>query len=502
MHLFVSSEALATIGVHIKDASGQIKDMDTILDDLGAKWGTLGKDTQIALAQIVGGVRQYNQVISLMDNWSSFEKNVGLAQMSSGSLNEQADIYAESWEAARDRVRAAAEGIYDALINEDVFIKLDNIFTRLLNGISGIVKGMGGMVPILGTIGGIITQKFAKEMPVALNNMKQNLMVLSGQADKEALQTQRKATVSAERMRDLSAGDARTEAEYESLRRISLMREKLIENQHRMSSAEIEQYQTIIKNEEALGRIMVERQAAVGLIEKETQALKEQVALRTTQIQIENAKHDFTDDGSDEEYKTSKVWDTTQALERQKLEKQLLDDENRRSELMKAQLGEGKTKKEREKTRRVLTAEEKIELQDIERRLNKYGIEGQRTDEYYNEIYARTSRKYKGMTKEAATKVVDAASIKKQKQLMTQEFKSLLNGEQFSGAENKVEILKQKFLDLKNSLGLIGTEGEEQFKDIEQIIVSVGDKADLTEDDIKKISKALKYMFQLLQKIL
>ena len=485
------SGALEKVGINIKDASGQLKDMDIILDELGSKWNTFSKDTQIALAQVVGGVRQYNQIIALMDNWSSFQKNVQIAETSAGSLNEQANIYAEGWEAARDRVRAAAEGIYDALINEDVFIKLDNIFTGLLNGISGIVKGMGGMVPILGTIGGIITQKFAKEMPVALNNMKQNLMVLSGQADKEALQTQRKATVSAERMRDLSAGDARTEAEYESLRRISLMREKLIENQHRMSSAEIEQYQTIIKNEEALGRIMVERQATVGLIEKETQALKEQVALRTTQIQIENAKHDFTDDGSDEEYKTSKVWDTTQALERQKLEKQLLNDENRRSELMKAQLGEGKTKKEREKTRRALTSEEKIELQDIERRLNKYGIEGQRTDEYYNEIYARTSRKYKGMAKEAATKVVDAASIKKQKQLMTQEFKSLLNGEQFSGAENKVEILKQKFLDLKNSLGLIGTEGEQQFKDIEQIIVGVGDKADLTEDDIKKISKAL-----------
>ena len=485
------SGALEKVGINIKDASGQLKDMDIILDELGSKWNTFSKDTQIALAQVVGGVRQYNQIIALMDNWSSFQKNVQIAETSTGSLNEQANIYAEGWEAARDRVRAAAEGIYDALINEDVFIKLDDIFTHLLNGINGVVKGMGGMVPILGTIGGIVATKIGKETPAYLNNLKQNLAFFSGKANKDALDTQREATVSAERMRDLSAGDARTEAEYESLRRISLMREKLVENQHRMSSAEIEQYQTIIKNEEALGRIMIERQAAVGLIEKETQALKEQVALRTTQIQIENAKHDFTDDGSDEEYKTSKVWDTTQALERQKLEKQLLDDENRRSELMKAQLGEGKTKKEREKTRRALTSEEKIELQDIERRLNKYGIEGQRTDEYYNEIYTRTSRKYKGMTKEAATKVVDAASIKKQKQLMTQEFKSLLNGEQFSGAENKVEILKQKFLDLKNSLGLIGTEGEEQFKDIEQIIVSVGDKADLTEDDIKKISKAL-----------
>ena len=43
--------------------------MDEILDEIGAKWDTIGKDQQIALAQTVAGVRQYNQFIALMDNW-------------------------------------------------------------------------------------------------------------------------------------------------------------------------------------------------------------------------------------------------------------------------------------------------------------------------------------------------------------------------------------------------------------------------------------------------
>jgi hypothetical protein len=43
--------------------------MDTILNELGAKWGTLNKDQQVALAQSVAGVRQYNQFIALMGNW-------------------------------------------------------------------------------------------------------------------------------------------------------------------------------------------------------------------------------------------------------------------------------------------------------------------------------------------------------------------------------------------------------------------------------------------------
>jgi TP901 family phage tail tape measure protein len=38
------SQALATVGVSIKDSNGQLKDMDTILDELGNKWKTIDKD--------------------------------------------------------------------------------------------------------------------------------------------------------------------------------------------------------------------------------------------------------------------------------------------------------------------------------------------------------------------------------------------------------------------------------------------------------------------------
>jgi TP901 family phage tail tape measure protein len=66
------SEALAAVGVNIKAQNGELKDMDVILNELGAKWKTIGKDAQVALAQTVGGARQYNQLISLMDNWDKF----------------------------------------------------------------------------------------------------------------------------------------------------------------------------------------------------------------------------------------------------------------------------------------------------------------------------------------------------------------------------------------------------------------------------------------------
>lgn len=49
------SQALEKVGINIKDTSGQLKDMDVILEEMGSKWQTLGKDQQVALAQNVAG---------------------------------------------------------------------------------------------------------------------------------------------------------------------------------------------------------------------------------------------------------------------------------------------------------------------------------------------------------------------------------------------------------------------------------------------------------------
>mgnify|MGYP001771569243 CR=1 FL=1 len=38
------SAALLTVGVNIKKANGDLKDMDEILDELGDKWKLLGRD--------------------------------------------------------------------------------------------------------------------------------------------------------------------------------------------------------------------------------------------------------------------------------------------------------------------------------------------------------------------------------------------------------------------------------------------------------------------------
>jgi TP901 family phage tail tape measure protein len=53
------SEALASVGVSILDANNNLKDMDDILEELGAKWNEISSAQQVALAQTVAGTRQY-----------------------------------------------------------------------------------------------------------------------------------------------------------------------------------------------------------------------------------------------------------------------------------------------------------------------------------------------------------------------------------------------------------------------------------------------------------
>lgn len=191
------SAALAQVGISIKDSSGNLKDMDSILNEMGSKWETLSKDQQMALAQTVAGVRQYTQLVALMDNWDTFQQNLQIAKSSSGTLDAQAAIYAESWEAASDRVRASWEGLWDNLIDSEGFIAILDMTSGLVGILDNMVTGLGGAGGALATFGGILTKVFNKQIvstisdvayfvkmlkPGALEDMKKNQLDFINQA--------------------------------------------------------------------------------------------------------------------------------------------------------------------------------------------------------------------------------------------------------------------------------------------------------------------------------
>ena len=187
------SEALQKVGISIYDQAGGLKEMDTILDEMGAKWGTLAKDQQVALAQTVAGVRQYNQLVSLMDNWDYFGENLSIAKNATGVLDEQAEIYAESWEASKDRVRASLEEIYATLMDENFFIGFNNTLSSAIGGIGNFIDSIGGVKGVLLLLGSIITRVFSNEISTGINNAIQNMRIFSGVTQTETAKIKQSA---------------------------------------------------------------------------------------------------------------------------------------------------------------------------------------------------------------------------------------------------------------------------------------------------------------------
>lgn len=187
------SQALAAVGVNVKDANGELKLMDQVIDEVGQKWKEISKDQQVALAQTVAGMRQYNNFIALMNNYDAFTANVEIATDSSGTLEEQAGIYAESWEAAEKRVQAAAEAIYKDLLNDDFFIDLFNSFEKILGFIDQFLDSIGGAKGLITGLASILLHTFAGAAARGLENMVFNLRSFLGLAQKDAAKLQMEA---------------------------------------------------------------------------------------------------------------------------------------------------------------------------------------------------------------------------------------------------------------------------------------------------------------------
>ena len=271
------SKALDAVGISIKTTDGQLKDMDTILDEMGAKWQTLGKDQQMALAQTVAGVRQYAQLIALMNNYDYFKENLNVAYGAEGTLKKQADIYAESWEAAEKRVRASMQGIYQSLIDDKFFIGINNALADALSGLDAFIDAAGGLPTVLTTIGSIFLSVFANKMPDAFKNLKYNLDVFTKGANaayKNIVEEMKTATKQGYDDYAKSAGiqgiDPNSSSGYalQAANDLTNARGALANVTDKLSNAELQRYNT------ELNLIDSQQQEIVGLKQKK-EALEE-----------------------------------------------------------------------------------------------------------------------------------------------------------------------------------------------------------------------------------
>lgn len=271
------SKALDAVGVKILDANGNLKQMDDILDETAAKWDNLTKAQQMALAQTVAGVRQYTQFISLMDNWDTFETNLATATSATGALDEQADIYAESWEGARDRVKAATEDIYDSLINPDFFIGVDDAVTPILSGTADVIDAMGGMQGVLAGLALLMNRVYGDQMASGMRAMATNLGLMQ-QKEWERAQALRQEAADMARLISLQSSDNSIDNQ-----RIS-QEAKLVELQGQANAYELELSSYQAEKLRSLVQEAAVRQDILDTMAQQTNQARQQAEILTERL--------------------------------------------------------------------------------------------------------------------------------------------------------------------------------------------------------------------------
>lgn len=265
------SKALDAVGIAIKDSNGELRDMDRILDDVGGKWDTLNKDEQVALAQAVGGIRQYTQFIALMDNWDFMKENLETAKNATGELQNQADIFAESWEAARKNVKASAEGIYDSLVKDEFWIGLTNGFADGLKSVELFADSIGGLKGVLALATIAMNKLVGPKVAQSIRDVAYNVGILTGKEKEHTIALKESALAEIKKYANSQGNFVSDKNEilfYQQLGKYQLDLNKLMEG---YNAEQVESVQHLLEQVQAAQNLAVELSKAAKAASNESQ---------------------------------------------------------------------------------------------------------------------------------------------------------------------------------------------------------------------------------------
>ena len=161
-------------GINVLDANGQLRDMGKVIEEIGAMWGDLTREQQISLSQVMAGTRQYNNLLSLFDNWDMYTEALNTSKKSAGELQRQQDIYMESTEAHLQKLSTEAEKTYDILFNTETVNGMTDAVTELMTLLNAYLSSFGGGLKSISGVALTLANIMNKQIGSGLGRITQN----------------------------------------------------------------------------------------------------------------------------------------------------------------------------------------------------------------------------------------------------------------------------------------------------------------------------------------
>lgn len=206
---------MEAMGFHVLDANNQLRDQGEVIEEIGAKWKSLSREQQVALAQTMAGTRQYNNLLALFDNWGMYEKALQTSANAAGTLSQQNEEYLDSLEAKMQQLTTTAEDLYLSLFDSDSFKDGIDLLTKGVDVLGQFVESVGGGGTMLLSLGTIMTRVFSKQISQSIATTATNF--INAKQNAEAL------AITMQNIKDLDALDM-----DEATKSILNMKERLV----------------------------------------------------------------------------------------------------------------------------------------------------------------------------------------------------------------------------------------------------------------------------------
>ena len=181
---------MGLMGVNVLTMNGELRDMGDVIQEIGDKWTSMSREQQISLSQTMAGTRQYNNLLSLFDNWDMYTEALNTSSKAAGTLQKQQDIYMESTSAHLQKLATEAERTYDIIFDQEAINSTTDALTGLLSVFNSFLEGIGGGTKTLTYFGGIALKVFNKQFGSAITTQIENVKNMRRNADELAYKEQ------------------------------------------------------------------------------------------------------------------------------------------------------------------------------------------------------------------------------------------------------------------------------------------------------------------------
>ena len=142
--------ALGLVNVALRDSEGNLRQLDKVLLETGAKWKGLNSTQKAYITNTLAGTRQQTRLLAVFENYDKLLENVATSQDSAGATAAQQAKYMEGLAAAQNKVQVAWESLIETISNSDTFIWFLEQAASLLESIAETLKN-----PVWATLTGL-----------------------------------------------------------------------------------------------------------------------------------------------------------------------------------------------------------------------------------------------------------------------------------------------------------------------------------------------------------